>query len=214
MIENKNFLNISPVPNSAFEASEAIRISIAEWTIAINNLYRNGFGIIIARTFFSDVVLDQFLVKKSKNFSFKTEKLDCLHGESYRLNFNFNPKFTVWMRRLVQEVFQNSKLFRDPFWVINVASFKLLGKRRFERGTRILWKGKLVLTDGLHGNIVSMHLRKTQELFDNQYRKMGDYVDYFESKQGAIFYVEDNKSLVEPEVSNALDNLAKGNKNE
>ena len=151
---------------------------------------------------------------KRKNMSFKTEKLDWLQGEPGRFYSKFSPKFTVRVRRLVQSIFQKSKLFRDHFWRINSASFDLLAQRRFHRGVRILSRGKIVITDRLHGHIVSTLLGKPQVLFDNHYRKIGNYIDCFESTREAIFYVGDDKSNVEVNVAKALDIVQKRSKNE
>jgi pyruvyl transferase EpsO len=151
---------------------------------------------------------------KRENFSFKTEKLDWLAGEPGRFYSKFSPKFTVRVRGLVQSIFRKSKLFRDHFWRLNAASFDLLAQRRFQRGTRILCRGKIVLTDRLHGHIVSTLLGKPQVLFDNHYRKIGNYIDCFESTQEAIFYVGDDKLNVEAKVSKALDIVEKKSKDE
>ncbi|WZL88728.1 polysaccharide pyruvyl transferase family protein [Salinimicrobium sp. 3283s] len=151
---------------------------------------------------------------KGENFSFKTEKLDWLAGEPGRFYSKFSPKFTVRVRGLVQSIFRKSKLFRDHFWRLNAASFDLLAQRRFQRGTRILCRGKIVLTDRLHGHIVSTLLGKPQVLFDNHYRKIGNYIDCFESTQEAIFYVGDDKLNVEAKVSKALELVKKRSKDE
>ncbi|GAB2770342.1 polysaccharide pyruvyl transferase family protein [Salinimicrobium soli] len=152
--------------------------------------------------------------EKSESFSFKTEKLDWLTGEPGRFYSKFSPKFTVRIRRIVQSVFRNSELIRDHFWSINAASFDLLAKRRFNRGTRILCRGKVVLTDRLHGHIVSTLIGKPQVLLDNHYRKVGNYIDCFESEQEAIFYVGNDKSNIGAKVSKALDIIEKNNKND
>lgn len=152
--------------------------------------------------------------KKTESFSFKTEKLDWLMGEPGRFYSKFSPKFTVRVRRFVQSVFRNSGLMRDHFWSINAASFDSLAQRRFNRGTRILCRGKIVLTDRLHGHIVSTLLGKPQVLLDNHYRKIGNYIDCFESEQEAIFYIGNHKAHIETKVSKALDMVEKNNKND
>lgn len=149
-----------------------------------------------------------------RNMSFKIEKLDWLQGEPGRFYSKFSPKLTVRLRRLVQSNFRKSKLLRDHFWGMNSASFDLLAERRFQRGIRILSRGKIVLTDRLHGHIVSTLLGKPQVLLDNHYRKIGNYIDCFESKREAIFYVGDEKSQVEVNVSKALDIVQRRSKNE
>ncbi len=151
---------------------------------------------------------------KSHKLNFETEKLDWLQGEPGRYYSKFSPKLTVRLRRLVQGIYRNSGLFRDHLWKINAASFDALAKRRFNRGTRILCRGKVVLTDRLHGHIVSTLLGKPQVLLDNHYRKIGNYIDCFESEQEAIFYVGDDKSNIQDKISMALAILEKRNKNE
>lgn len=151
---------------------------------------------------------------KMKKMSFKIEKLDWLQGEPGRFYSRFSPKFTVRVRRLFQSIFRKSKLFRDHLWGMNSVSFDLLAQRRFRRGTRILCRGKIVLTDRLHGHIVSTLLGKPQVLLDNHYRKIGNYIDCFESTQEAIFYAGDDKSQVEAKISKALDIVQKRSKNE
>lgn len=145
---------------------------------------------------------------------FKTEKLDWLQGEPGRFYSKFSPKFTVRIRRLVQKIYRNSKFFRDNFWRINSASFDLLAQRRFARGNRILCRGKIVLTDRLHGHIVSTLLGKPQVLFDNHYRKIGNYIDCFESTREAIFYLGDDMTNIEVNVSKALEYYKKMSENE
>jgi pyruvyl transferase EpsO len=151
---------------------------------------------------------------KKLNMNSTVEKLDWLQGEPGRFYSKFSPKFTVRVRRLVQNTFRSSAFFRDHFWGLHSSSFDLLAQRRFQRGVRILCRGKIVLTDRLHGHIVSTLLGKPQVLLDNHYRKIGNYIDCFESKQEAIFYVGDSNSEVEINVSKALNIVQKRSENE
>lgn len=151
---------------------------------------------------------------ESIGMRFETEKLDWLQGEPGRFYSKYSPKFTVRVRRFVQSIFRNSELIRNYFWRTNSASFDLLAQRRFKRGTRILGRGQIILTDRLHGHIVSTLLGKPQVLLDNHYRKIGNYIDCFESKQEAIFYAGDDKSTLEDKLTRALEIAKKRSENE
>ena len=147
--------------------------------------------------------------QQKEEISVTTEKLDWLHGEPGRFYSKFAAKFTVRIRRTVQMVYRHSKFLRDNAWAINSAFFDSLAQSRFERGLRILSRGKVIVTDRLHGHILSTLLGKPQVLFDNHYRKIGNYLDCFSLSREAIFYVADDKSNVEVNVSKALDIVRK-----
>ena len=136
--------------------------------------------------------------------SFKIEKLDWLMGEPGRYYSKFSPKITVRIRRFIQSLFRNSSVFRDRLWKMNADMFDLLAQRRLNRGIRILSRGKIVITDRLHGHIVSTLLGKPQILFDNHYKKIGNYRACFEPSHKAIFYDPAIKADLEKEMSNLL----------
>ncbi|WNB16863.1 polysaccharide pyruvyl transferase family protein [Marivirga arenosa] len=138
--------------------------------------------------------------------NFKIEKLDWLMGEPGRYYSKFSPKVTVRIRRLVQKIFRNSSFTRNNLWKINAKAFDLLAQRRLNRGIRILSRGKMVITDRLHGHIISTLLGKPQILFDNHYKKIGNYRECFEHNHEAIFYDLDIKDDLEKEISNLLTN--------
>jgi exopolysaccharide biosynthesis predicted pyruvyltransferase EpsI len=143
--------------------------------------------------------------KKNDVKNVTTEKLDWLYGEPGRFYSKFIMKFTVRVRRIVQKAFQRSEFLRDNAGSLNSAFFDTLAKSRFNRGIRILCRGKIVATDRLHGHILSTLLGKPQLLFDNHYRKIGNYLDCFTLPQEAIFYAVDDKSNLETNVAKALD---------
>lgn len=140
-----------------------------------------------------------------------TEKLDWLHGEPGRYYSKYSAKFTVRLRRMVQRAYKDSKFLRDHAGGVNSIFFDFLARRRFRRGVRILSRGKIVVTDRLHGHILATLLGKPQVLFDNHYRKIGNYLDCFSSTRGSIFYVADGKSDIAADVSRALDVVNKRN---
>ncbi|MBL7858470.1 MAG: polysaccharide pyruvyl transferase family protein [Cyclobacteriaceae bacterium] len=146
-----------------------------------------------------------------EEMSFTTEKLDWLYGEPGRFYSRLIMRFTVRVRRVVQKSYQRSKLLRDYMGDVDSAFFDLLARSRFNRGIRILCRGKVVITDRLHGHILSTLIGKPQVLLDNHYRKIGNYLDCFSSAREAIFYVADGKSDVEPNVAKALDIVQKKN---
>lgn len=137
------------------------------------------------------------------------EKVDWLYGEPGKFYSKSVMRVTVRIRRLVQKSFQKSGFLRDHVGGINSAFFDALAWSRFNRGIRILSRGKVVITDRLHGHILSTLLGKPQILLDNHYRKIGNYLDAFFLKRDAVFYVGDRKSEVAANVSKALDCLQK-----
>jgi pyruvyl transferase EpsO len=139
-----------------------------------------------------------------ENTNLNIEKLDWLMGEPGRYYSKFSPKITVRIRRLVQRIFRNSAFTRNNLWEINANLFDLLAQRRLNRGIRILSRGKIVITDRLHGHIISALLGKPQILFDNHYKKIGNYRACFEPKHDAIFYDPSIKSGIENEISKIL----------
>jgi exopolysaccharide biosynthesis predicted pyruvyltransferase EpsI len=139
------------------------------------------------------------------------EKLDWLYGEPGKFYSKFIMRVTVRIRRLVQKAFLKSKFLRDYAGGINSAFFDLLAWSRFNRGIRILSRGKVIITDRLHGHILSTLLGKPQVLLDNHYRKIGNYLDAFFLTREAVFYVGDRKSEVAANVSKALDCVQKKN---
>ncbi|UII24840.1 polysaccharide pyruvyl transferase family protein [Fulvivirga maritima] len=136
--------------------------------------------------------------------NFKIEKLDWLQGEPGRYYSKFSPKITVRIRRMVQRIFRKSSFVRNRCWKLNTTFFDALAQRRLNRGVRILSRGKIVVTDRLHGHIISTLLGKPQILFDNHYKKIGNYRDCFEPEHEAIFYDLDDKSNVETNISKAI----------
>lgn len=145
------------------------------------------------------------IATEKDEMSVSAEKLDWLHGEPGRFYSKFGARITVRLRRFVQKSFKHSRFLRDHVWRANSAFFDTLAQRRFQRGLRILSRGKIVVTDRLHGHILSTLLGKPQVLFDNHYRKIGNYLDCFSSPQEPIFYVGDDKSSFKVNVSKALD---------
>jgi exopolysaccharide biosynthesis predicted pyruvyltransferase EpsI len=143
--------------------------------------------------------------QKNEVMNVTTEKLDWLYGGPGRFYSKFIMKFTVRLRRIVQKSFQRSKFLRDYAGSLNSAFFDILARSRFNRGIRILCRGKVVATDRLHGHILSTLLGKPQLLFDNHYRKIGNYLDCFTRSQEAIFYTVDDKSKFASNVAKALD---------
>ncbi|MEM6525800.1 MAG: polysaccharide pyruvyl transferase family protein [Bacteroidota bacterium] len=141
--------------------------------------------------------------------SVSVEKLDWLVGEPGVFYSKFIARFTVRIRRLVQRIFRNSKFFRDHLWRSNVAFFDLLARSRFKRGIRTLSRGKIVVTDRLHGHILSTLIGKHQVLLDNHYRKIGNYLDCFASSSEGIFYLGDDNSDFEHKVLEALNSKQK-----
>jgi len=139
-----------------------------------------------------------------ENTIFKIEKLDWLMGEPGRYYSRFSPKITVRIRRLVQRVFRNSTFVRNKLWKINANQFDFLAQRRLNRGVRILSRGKIIITDRLHGHIISTLIGKPQLLFDNHYKKIGNYRACFEPDHQAIFYDPTKKSDLKKEISNLL----------
>jgi exopolysaccharide biosynthesis predicted pyruvyltransferase EpsI len=146
-----------------------------------------------------------------EDLNYTTEKLDWLYGEPGRFYSKLLMRFTVRIRRFVQKTFQRSQFLRDHLGGLNSAFFDLLAWSRFDRGIRILCRGKVVMTDRLHGHILSTLIGKPQVLFDNHYRKIGNYLDCFMLSRHAIFYVQDNQSNITDDVSTALDIVKKGN---
>jgi exopolysaccharide biosynthesis predicted pyruvyltransferase EpsI len=146
-----------------------------------------------------------------QNLNCTIEKLDWLYGEPGRFYSKLLMRLTVRVRRVVQKSFKRSEFLRDYMGWLNAAFFDLLAASRFNRGIRILSRGKIVVTDRLHGHILSTLLGKPQVLFDNHYRKIGNYLDCFVLSRKAIFYVADGNSDVESHVVNALDIVKKRN---
>jgi len=132
------------------------------------------------------------------------EKLDWLMGEPGRYYSKFSPKITVRIRRLVQKILRSSSYMRDNFWKLNANFFDRLAQRRLNRGIRILSRGKIIISDRLHGHIISTLLGKPQVLFDNHYKKVGNYRDCFEPDNEAIFYCKSTKLNIEIEVAKIL----------
>jgi exopolysaccharide biosynthesis predicted pyruvyltransferase EpsI len=139
------------------------------------------------------------------------EKLDWLYGEPDRFYSKWLMRFTVRIRRVVQKSYQRSTLLRDYFGGLNSLCFDWLAQSRFNRGIRILCRGKIVMTDRLHGHVLSTLLGKPQVLFDNHYRKIGNYLDCFLLSREGIFYVADSQSNIEDNVSKALEIVQKKN---
>jgi exopolysaccharide biosynthesis predicted pyruvyltransferase EpsI len=140
-----------------------------------------------------------------QNFGITTEKLDWLYGEPGRVYSKFIMKVTVRIRRVLQKSYQRSKFLRDVVGGMHSGFFDIIAQSRLNRGIRILCRGKVVMTDRLHGHILATLLGKPQVLFDNHYRKIGNYLDCFSLSREAIFYVADGRSDVEADVSRALD---------
>lgn len=142
---------------------------------------------------------------QNEEMKFSTEKLDWFHGAQGQLFSKFRTSISVRTRRLVQKLYRNSKFLRDYLWFLNTNFFDLLAQSRFNSGIKILSRGKVIITDRLHGHIISTLLGKPQILFDNHYRKIGNYLDCFTKSREAIFYIADDKSNLEDNVSMALD---------
>jgi exopolysaccharide biosynthesis predicted pyruvyltransferase EpsI len=134
-----------------------------------------------------------------------SEKLDWLYGEPGKFYSKWIMRFTVRIRRIVQKSYQRSSLLRDYFGGIHSIFFDALARSRFNRGIRILSRGKVVMTDRLHGHILSTLLGKPQILFDNHYRKIGNYLDCFVSSRDGLFYVPESKSSVKDCIAKALE---------
>ncbi len=143
------------------------------------------------------------------NLNYTLEKLDWLYGEPGKFYSKWVMRFTVRLRRIVQKSCQRLPFLRDYFGGLNSMYFDLLAQSRFNRGIRILCRGKVVMTDRLHGHILSTLLGKPQILFDNHYRKIGNYLDCFSLSREAIFYVADGKSDVAANVAKALEIVQK-----
>src|SRR5262249_35179797 len=56
-----------------------------------------------------------------------------------------------------------------------------LARERLERGCRILARGRAVITDRLHGHVLCLLLGIPHVLLDNNYRKLGRFVETWTS---------------------------------
>lgn len=59
----------------------------------------------------------------------------------------------------------------------NLAMFNAVAHHRVERGSQALSRGKVVITDRLHGHILCSLLNIPHVVLDNSYRKIGNFVD-------------------------------------
>lgn len=134
-----------------------------------------------------------------------TEKLDWLVGEPGVFYSKYLAKITVRIRRFVQKTYQNSSFLRNHLWNVNAAFFDLLAWSRFKRGVRILSRGKVVVTDRLHGHIISTLIGKPQVLLDNHYRKIGNYMDCFVSSSEWLVYLGDDAKELREKVHAAVE---------
>ena len=142
------------------------------------------------------------------------EKLDWLFGDPSRPYLNYTMRYSVPIRVLTQKAFKKSKFLRDYAWRLNSSFFDLLARRRFERGVRILGRGKVVITDRLHGHILSTLLGKHQVLLDNSYKKIGNYISCFSPAVKGIFYLGNDPTDLPGETEKALRAFEKSKDNE
>ncbi|WP_422356277.1 polysaccharide pyruvyl transferase family protein [Roseivirga pacifica] len=137
--------------------------------------------------------------------SVSVEKLDWLIGGPGFFHSRFFARITVRIRTMVIKIYSNSSFFRNYLWRFNTMFFDSLAWSRFWRGVRILSRGRVVVTDRLHGHIISTLIGKSQVLFDNHYRKIGNYMDCFVSSREALLYLGDDSSEFEEKVKQALE---------
>ncbi len=92
---------------------------------------------------------------------------------------------------------------------MRMARFEKWARARVERGIRQLSSAEFIITDRLHGHILSLLLGKDHAIIDNNYGKVGSFVQHWTSQGG--FMVEDNleKAIYSLETTSDRDSVMK-----
>lgn len=124
------------------------------------------------------------------------EQVDWLVGEPGRPWSRTAARLTVRVRRTVQRWLGASPRLRDAWGHRIAGSFDHLARRRFERGIRILSRGRVVVTDRLHGHILSLLLGIPHVLLDNHYGKLDAYHRAFTADAAGVVTATDAAEAV------------------
>lgn len=100
---------------------------------------------------------------------------DWLAGEPGVPWSHAGARVTVRLRRLSHALLERSALTRRYGGERYAGTFDYLAKRRVARGCRILSRGRVVITDRLHGHILSLLLGIPHVILDNNYGKLRAY---------------------------------------
>lgn len=103
------------------------------------------------------------------------EVVDWLVGETGKPMSFVMARGTVRVRTTMHKVMRMSPVIREQFGGAVAETFDALAQARFERGLRILSRGRVIVTDRLHGHILATLLGKPQVLLDNHYGKIARY---------------------------------------
>lgn len=68
-----------------------------------------------------------------------------------------------------------------------LSRYNAVARARLHRGAAQLSRGRVIITDRLHGHIISMLLGRHQALLDNEYGKIGRFVDAFTGESDLIY---------------------------
>ena len=120
----------------------------------------------------------------------RIEVTDWLVGEPGRRLSPYLAKLTVRSRRAAQGALRRSATVRRAFRPTAGIVFEQLASRRLHRGLRILSRGRVVVTDRLHGHILATLLGLPQLLRDNHYGKIARYRAAFANPSRYAMWVE------------------------
>ncbi|HMB53058.1 MAG TPA: polysaccharide pyruvyl transferase family protein, partial [Thermoanaerobaculia bacterium] len=113
-------------------------------------------------------------------------RVDWLVGEPGRPRSATAARLTVRVRTAVQALLGAAPALRRHLGHHVASSFDLLARRRFERGLRILSRGRVVITDRLHGHVLALLLGMPHVVLDNHYGKIADYRRRFTADTGGV----------------------------
>lgn len=103
------------------------------------------------------------------------ETVDWLVGEPGRPWSNRTFAVTVRLRRALHAAMRRSPRFRRLAAPAAAAAFEPLAWRRLRRGLRILSRGRVVVTDRLHGHVLCLQLGIAHVLLDNRFGKLARF---------------------------------------
>lgn len=119
------------------------------------------------------------------------ETVDWLVGEPGRAWSSQFARASVPARRSIQRMLRSSAAARRAVDPALQTAFRVLARRRVERGLRILSRGRVVVSDRLHGHILATLLGLPQVLLDNQYGKIARYRAAFTGGLASVVQVAD-----------------------
>ncbi len=75
--------------------------------------------------------------------------------------------------------------------------FNAAAGHRLNRGLNLISKGSVVITDRLHVHICSLLLGKKHAVLDNNYRKIGNFIDAFTHQSDLVYRARDLNDAIE-----------------